>query len=186
MVTKARVSLEEYLALPQTKPYLELLDGEVVEKSMPGLAHSTLVARLIFELTLHLDQTREGRVETELRHLSRTDEWTFLPDISVTLADHIHAAPGGSEGPVETMPDFAIEVLSPDDQPGRVTRRIAHYMRAGVRLLWVIDPETEQVTVWEPGDVPRVIGGSEELSAAPVLPAFSVDLGSLFARLRRP
>ncbi|HXU24926.1 MAG TPA: Uma2 family endonuclease, partial [Tepidiformaceae bacterium] len=80
-------------------------------------------------------------------------------------------------------PDLAIEVLSPDDQPGRVSQKIAHYMASGVRLLWVIDPEDERITVWEPGKIPRDLAAPAVLSAAPVLAGFELDLAGLFAHL---
>lgn len=183
MVTKTRVSLSEYLALKECKPYLELIDGEVVQKSMPGLSHSTLVSELIMELGIYLRASGEARVETELRHIQRADEWVFMPDISVTLKSCISGTPAESHGLVEVLPDFAIEVLSPDDQPGRVSQRIAHYMGSGVRLLWVVDPEDERVTVWEPGKTPSDLAAPTVLSAAPVLPGFELDLAALFARL---
>lgn len=81
------------------------------------------------------------------------------------------------------MPDLAIEVLSLDDQPGRVSQKIAHYMSSGVRLLWVVDPEDERITVWEPGNPPQDLAAPAILSAAPVLPAFELDLAALFAHL---
>ena len=183
MVTKTRVSLAEYLAMKECKPYLELIDGEVVQKSMAGLSHSTMVIELITELRIYLRASGEGRVETELRHIEREDEWVFLPDISFTLKSRITGTPAESRGLVEVLPDLAIEVLSPDDQPGRVSQKIAHYMAAGVRLLWVIDPEAERVTVWQPGEAPRDLAAPAVLNAAPILAGFEVDLAALFASL---
>ena len=183
MVTKPRVSLAEYLAMEESKPYLELIDGDVVQKSMPGLKHSTMVVELITELRIYLRVSGEARVETELRHIERKAEWVFLPDISVTLKSRITGTPAETSGLVDVLPDFAIEVLSPDDQPGRITQRIAHYMGSGVSLLWVVDPEAERVTVWQPGQAPRDLAAPTILSAAPVLASFEVDLSALFARL---
>ena len=183
MVTKPRVSLAEYLAMEESKPYLELIDGDVVQKSMPGLKHSTMVTELIFELGTYLRSSAEARVETELRHMERKDDWVFLPDISVTLKSRITGTPAETSGLVDVLPDFAIEVLSPDDQPGRITQRIAHYMGSGVSLLWVVDPEAERLTVWQPGQAPCDLAAPAILSAAPVLASFEVDLSALFARL---
>src|SRR6185437_5132402 len=98
MVTKPRVSLAKYLAMEESKPYLELIDGEVVQKSMPGLKHSTMVVELITELRIYLRASGEARVETELRHIERKDEWVFLPDISVTLKSRISGTPAESAG----------------------------------------------------------------------------------------
>ena len=183
MATKTRVSLAQYLAMEECKPHLELIDGEVVQKSMPSYSHATLVSELVTELNNYVRRTHEARVTTEMRHLQRDDAWVFLPDIAVTLKTRLFASPSQLRGPVEVLPDLAVEVLSPDDQPGRLSQRIAHYMASGVRLLWVIDPETERVTVWEPGKTPRDLAAPAVLTAAPVLAGFDLDLAALFPRL---
>ncbi len=180
--TRTRVSLEEFLALPETKPYKELVDGEVVEKPIPAPVHSRLVPRIAASLIAHLDQSLEADVDSELRHADLDNEWVFLPDISVTKKGR-RPPPAEEEGPVETMPDLAIEVLSPDDQPGRITRRVSYYTRAGVTLLWIIDPVDESVTIFERGAPPRVARAPETLSAEPVLAGFTLDLAALFATL---
>lgn len=183
MTVRTRISLAAFLALPETKPYLELMDGEVIEKAMPNRKHGTLVAFLIRVLGNYLEQSREARIETEVRHLEDDEEWVFLPDVSVTLRSRTGPAIE-SEGPQEILPDLAIEVLSPDDRPGRLQRRIAHYMRSGVRILWVVDPIDEKVTVWEPGELPRDYEAPAILKAGPVLDAFELDLQALFDALR--
>ena len=90
----------------------------------------------------------------------------------------------GESQPIEVMPGFAIEVLSSDDRPGRIAQKIAQYMRAGIRLLWIVDPETEQVTAWSPDAPPLIATIGRTLDAAPVLEGFRVDLETLFGRVR--
>ena len=183
MISRTRVSLEEFISQPETRPYRELWDGEVVEKAMPSRPHSTLVRELLTELTLHLRANPIASADTELRHAEVESEWVFLPDVSVTLHSRRPGPPSEAKGPERVLPDFAIEVLSPDDRPGQLARRIASYMSAGVTLLWVVDPEDEQITVWERGAEPRLVAPGETLSAAPVLPGFSIDVERLFATL---
>ncbi|HMO54954.1 MAG TPA: Uma2 family endonuclease [Tepidiformaceae bacterium] len=186
MAIKTRVSLKDFLAQPERSepPYLELMDGEVYEKPMVGRRHSRIVTYLVARLYTYLERTGEAHVDTELRHAFMPDEWVFLPDISVTLRERQPLAPAeDDQGPVEVMPDFAIEVLSPGDQPGRITRRISHYLESGVRLLWVIDPEAEIITVFSPGQEPRNVVAPAKLSASPVLGDFELDLEALFASL---
>jgi Uma2 family endonuclease len=121
----------------------------------------------------------------ELRHLHRPEEWVFLPDIALTLRDRLAGVSfAGDSRPEEALPDFAVEVLSPGDRPGRVQLKVDHYMRAGIRLLWVVYPEEELVAVWEPGKPPRMAGSEGVLDASPVLPGFRVDLAELFGRVR--
>ena len=182
MVMKTRTTLEEYLLIPDSKPYHELMDGEVYEKPMPNRRHGKLVVFLIQALANYLERTREAEVVTEVRHHDTDDDWVFLPDINVTLRSRI--AGHSMEGLVTVLPDLAIEVLSPDDRPGRLHRRIEHYMRSGVPLVWVIDPEEERVTVWKPGEPMTSFAPPQTLSAAPVLEAFELDLEELFSRMR--
>ncbi len=183
--TKPRVSLEQFLAMEETKPYREYMDGEVIEKAMPNRPHGALVAELIIQLGIYLRLYDVAWLTTELRHLDTEGDWVFLPDVSVTLKSRQPAPPADTPGAIEVMPDFAIEVLSPDDRPGRTAQRIAYYMRAGVTLLWVIDPEDESVTVWERGAEPRAAHAPDMLEATAVLPGFAVDLEQLFATLHR-
>lgn len=186
MTVRTHTSLAEYLALPETKPYLELMDGEVIQKPMVNRNHSRMTTVLIQWLMNYLDRTGEGVVDTELRHGYTEEEWVFLPDVSVTLTHRLPFPPKDTpKGPFEVLPDLAIEVVSPDDQPGRLQSRIAHYMRSGVSLLWVVDPEAEKVTVWEPGEVPRDFLAPAKLNARPVLNSFELDLGELFGKLHR-
>lgn len=181
MATKTPMSLEAFLELEPCAPELELMDGEVVQKAMVGKAHSRLVRKLLQALANYGDEIGTIDVDTELRHLHREAQWVFIPDVSVTFQDRLAGYSFSENRPVEVLPDFAIEVLSPDDRPGRVTQKIAHYMQAGVPLLWVVDPEERQITVWRPDAAPHNVETSETLTAAPVLPDFSADLGELFA-----
>jgi Uma2 family endonuclease len=183
VVIKSRTTLEEYLALPDVKPYVELMDGEVFEKPMANRRHGRIVAYLIHLLQTYLDRTQEADVETEVRHHETDDDWVFLPDVSVTLRSRTMANPQ-MEGLVTVLPDLAIEVLSPDDRPGRLHRRIEHYMRSGVPLLWVVDPDEERVTIWRPGQPMSSASAPEKLSAEPVLQSFELDLEAMFARGR--
>lgn len=184
MTTRTRSSLDEYLSLEETKPYLEFIDGEVVARAMPNAAHAALTAEIIADLINYARIHTEWRVSNELRHLHRDDRWVFLPDVSVTSRAKLRVQGPGKPDPVEVMPDFAIEVLSPDDRPGVVMRRVAHYLQAGVRLLWLIDPDEEQITVWQPGESPKVVTPPATLSADTVLPGFEIDTVRLFASAR--
>ena len=39
-----------------------------------------------------------------------------------------------------TKPDLLIEILSPDDRPAEVLRKIADYLLAGIPHIWIVDP----------------------------------------------
>ena len=183
MATTVRVTLQQFLALPESKPYLELMDGEVCEKPMPNARHGELVAELIYLLKAYQRRNHMFRIVTEVRHADIEHEWVFLPDISVTLTARLAEIHGAGNGPMLVMPDIAIEVLSPEDRPGMIARRIAYYRRAGVALVWVVNPETESIRVWDSGHEPFEADSTLPLSAAPILPEFALDILALFAVL---
>ncbi len=181
MVIAHGLSLDEFLATEETTPYCEFVDGEVVEKPTPGPDHGFLVAEPNRLIGNHLSGSREGRVATELRHLDRAGNRVCLPDVSVHLRHHFPT--GQRRGPVESRPDMVIEVLSPDDQTGRVIEKVQFYLRLGVPITWVVDPEGEAVVVYRPGAEPdRFVAGSI-LGAEPVLVGFGLDLSELFSVL---
>lgn len=176
-----RMTFDEFLALPETKPYREFVRGEVFEKPMPNPDHSALVFELAGLLRDYLREHPEGRGGTELRHADRAEERVYLPDLNVTTGGR--AAPRGSTAPVEQAPEFAIEVLSPDDRATRILDKADFYMRSGVKLLWLVDPENESVTVYRPGEQPVMRHAPATIDAQPVLSDFHLDIGRLFAVL---
>lgn len=176
-----RVSIDEFLALPETEPPSELIDGEVVQKAMPNDDHGALTAWLIGQLFIHLQQLGRGRVVNEVRHADRTEGWVYLPDIEVRMTPRTSGR--GSSAPVDSPPDFAVEVLSPGDRTGKILERVSFYMRTGVSLLWLVDPIDERVTVCRPGESPMTFRIPALIAAAPVLTDFRLELAALFATL---
>jgi Uma2 family endonuclease len=45
------------------------------------------------------------------------------------------------EGHTRIAPDLAAEVMSPNDLAYEVDRKVKEYLAAGVRLVWVINPD---------------------------------------------
>jgi Uma2 family endonuclease len=120
-------------------------------------------------------------VVTEVRHLERSEERVYLPDVNVVLTANIpRSGETRRRGPLELTPDLAIEVLSPGDSAGRTLQRADFYMRAGVPLAWFVDPDTETVTIYKPGTQPRVHSAPDVIDALPVLREFALDLADLF------
>jgi Uma2 family endonuclease len=187
MATQTRLTRDEFLALPETKPYREFLAGEVIEKVAPDAAHGKIVIRLGQQIENSVEeQDAPLEVLTEVRHEDRAQDWIYLPDVSVTRRDRLPANwLERRQGPPRVTPDFAIEVLSPDDERDDVSTRIEQYMNAGLRLLWILDPETETVAVHEPGKAGRLYRAPDVLDAGPVFPQFRLDIGAFFDRIYR-
>ena len=184
MSTKTRLTLEEFLSMPETEPPSEYICGEVVQKVAPSWNHGLLVLEIGAMLRDYLRKSGEGFVNTELRHAARTEQRVYLPDVNVTLRQRAPRAPEQRRrGPIEVPPDIAIEVLSPDDAASRVLEKVDFYLRSGVRLVWLVDPDLETITVYRQGEAPRTHRAPETIDASPVLRDFHLDLAELFAAL---
>jgi Uma2 family endonuclease len=77
----------------------------------------------------------------------------------------------------EGLPALAVEVVPPDH---RIGNRIAEFLKAGIPLVWVIDPEARDVTVYRQGKDPQVFDATQELTGDDVLPDLRVPVAELF------
>lgn len=85
-----------------------------------------------------------------------------------------------TEGFCPIAPDLAIEVVSPNDAYREVEGKVDEYLRAGVRLVWVINPERELVRIHRADGTIAEVSGAGELSGEDVLPGFSAPVAKLF------
>jgi Uma2 family endonuclease len=73
-----------------------------------------------------------------------------------------------------------VEVVSPSDTFSDVMKKAQSYIAAGVRLVWVVDPETKQAHVFRPGKAMVTLAAQEALSGEDVLPGFALPLTEIF------
>jgi Uma2 family endonuclease len=80
------------------------------------------------------------------------------------------------------VPDLVAEVVSPSDTFSSVAEKVEDWLKAGVRLVWVIDPATQTVRVYRTGQPTQVLREQDTLSGEDVLPGFACKVSELFAR----
>lgn len=178
------MTLSEFLELPETEPPSEFVCGRIIPRPMPTFNHAALTSRLIGLFTIYLMRSAEAVVFDNLRHTDANEERAYLPDISVIRRDRLPRDPEQRRrGAVSTVPDLAIEVSSPDDRPSRIADKLVFYLRAGVPLTWIVDPDDRTVTVYRPGGSAITYSGDNVVGAEPVLPGFELKLTDLFSVL---
>jgi Uma2 family endonuclease len=80
----------------------------------------------------------------------------------------------------EVGPLPATEILSTNDRADQVTKTIHDYLRNGVSLVWLLDPEAREVTVYTRDNGPRLFGEKDSLTGGDVLPGLKVEVADLF------
>ena len=186
MVTATTMTLDEFLELPETEPASEFVCGRIIPRPMPTWFHSRLASRLATYFENYFASKDEGYSNVELRHAAHAEGRSYIPDVSVTRWEK--APPTLAErrrGAIEVLPDLAIEIISPDDRPTRVADKLAFYLRSGVPLIWIVDPDERTVSIYMPGQASRVLTVDDVIDARPVLSDFTLPLNLLFSALDR-
>jgi Uma2 family endonuclease len=181
MAMTSSLTLNQFHGLEETEPASEYACGEAFQKPMPNRHHAAIQLFVGAMLLSFLQRTGLGRAFTEFRCVfgPAGRERSYVPDISVVSRErlttdlHLHAAP-----------DLAIEILSPDQHLPRFLDKIQFYLLYGVRLVWIIDPATETVTVEAPGQEARMLHRGETLDGGDVMPGFSLAVDDVFAQMQ--
>lgn len=79
-------------------------------------------------------------------------------------------------------PDFVLELLSPSDNLSATQAKMQEYLNSGARLGWLLNPETRQVEIYQPGQPVEILQAPVTLSGEAVLPGFTIDLSWLWKR----
>jgi Uma2 family endonuclease len=106
-----------------------------------------------------------------------------LPDVAFVAWTTV---PGGrvpGEAIPDLAPDLAVEVLSASNTEKEMAIKRGHYFRAGVRLVWIIDPSDRTARVYTAPDRFTALDASGSLDGGDVLPGFALPLRDLFAEL---
>ena len=99
---------------------------------------------------------------------------SLVPDISVFRWDRIPIEPSGRvANRFDIHPDWAVEILSPDQRQMKVLSNLLHCSGHGTELGWLIDPEEESVLVIFPGQRVQLLRGTTPL---PVLNGMALEL----------
>jgi Uma2 family endonuclease len=76
-----------------------------------------------------------------------------------------------------------IEAVSPNDTAYEVEDKIAQWLGAGVRLVWIIYPETRRVQVHRADGTVTKLRSEEQLSGEDVIPGFQCQVAAIFQGL---
>ncbi|MFM7447251.1 MAG: Uma2 family endonuclease [Leptolyngbyaceae cyanobacterium] len=174
------LTLQEFLQLPETKPASEYIDGQIFQKPMPKGKHSLLQTQLSAVLNGALQPEQIAWAFSELR--CTFGQRSIIPDITVFTWSRIPCDTNGEiANTIETHPDWAIEILSPEQSQTRVTKTILHCLQHGCQLGWLIDPDEQTVLVYFPPDQLKIFDQSSDRLPTPSFAAtVNLTVGELF------
>lgn len=74
------------------------------------------------------------------------------------------------------VPDFIVELRSPDDRLSRLRPKMREWVENGASLAWLVDPERRAVEVYRPGREPETVVNPETISGEGPVEGFVLDL----------
>lgn len=180
--TGIRMTADELARLPDTGRRRELIEGELHDMAPAGGEHGLVSIEAAYHLRAFIDAHPEtgGAVfaaETGFR-LARDPDTVRAPDVAYVARERLARA--RVAGYPELAPDLVVEVVSPNDTAAAVQRKVADWLRAGARLVWVLYPATRTATVFQADGSARMLGTGDDLTGERVLPGFRCRLGDLF------
>lgn len=171
------MTAEELVHVSYPGEVTELVRGQLVVREPPGTRHGAIASRLTYVLADFVYRNRLGVVFAQNTgfQIESNPDTVRAPDAAF-LAES-RAAAIHDRGYACIAPDLVVEVLSPDDRTGEVRAKVADWLSAGVRLVWVIDPRRRAAHVYRPDG--SVSSGETRLDGEDVLPGFTCVVDDL-------
>lgn len=167
----------EQIRLPDKRT--ELVDGRLVVREPPSTEHGRIQANLAYFITDHVRRRELGVVfgqDTGFKIASKPDT-VRGPDLAFVSRERAAEIP--RRGYAALAPDFVAEILSPDDRPGEYVAKVARWLEAGTRLVWVIDPQRAEARVYRQDGSLTIVAQDESLDGETVFPGFSCLLSEV-------
>lgn len=182
--SKQKISLEEFLTLPETKPYSEYLNnGTIRQKPMPQGEHSIIQIELASLINKLGKSTKLVYALPELR--CTFGGKSIVPDISVFEWQRLLKTETGKIANKFTIPpDWVIEILSPEQSANQVINKIIFCLKQGTKLGWLIDTADESVMVFQPNQLPEIKLGEEIVTVLQCIPNWQLSVEQMFNWLK--
>ena len=179
-LTKATLTLDEFLSSPLASENYEFFDGELTQKMSPKRYHSRVTVKLSRLLDDWSENKGEVGIEWAVRLKRGGKDWCPLPDLlyvsfeklgNIILEDDACPIP----------PDLVIEVISPGQSFSDISEKAEAYLKAGVDRVWLIDTQVKKITVFYPDSPPETKQGNDSLGDE-LLPDLSLTSQYIFEK----
>ncbi len=159
----------------------ELIRGVFCETVSTGIEHGEIAGNFIIGIGTFVKPRKLGRVfgsDSGIR-LENGPDTVREPDVGFISAERL---PLGTRvtSYSEVVPDLVVEVISPSNSVREMYDRAHMWLRHGVVIVWVADPDTRTVDVYRQEGPIVTLGEDDNLDGAPVLPGFTLPVREVF------
>ena len=180
MTAPALLTADDLVRLQPPDKRTELVRGRMIVREPAGFRHGDVAMTISLLIGPFVKKHGLGRTfaaETGFKLFTNPDT-VRAPDVA--FVSHERIPDPIPRGFAPFAPDLAVEVLSPDDRPGEVLEKVADWLKAGTRLVWVIDPDRRSARVYREDGTISNLTDADALDGDDVLPGFTCTVGELF------
>lgn len=112
-------------------------------------------------------------------HIASDPDTVRAPDVAFVSRQRLPACE--PVGFFPGAPELAVEVVSPNDTASGVLSKAQDWLDAGCGAVWVVDPQTNTVTVYRTRKDIQVLTREDTLEGGDLLPGFRTGVEELFA-----
>lgn len=180
-----RLTLEEFLALPEGDVTYEFVNGEAVPKYKNDeigakFFHSSTTGALLILLSVWAKEKGRVVIEWAIKLIRNQQDWMPVPDLTYVSYQRL---------PVDWLldeacpvaPELAIEIISPGQTFGEIAEKAIDYLKAGVSRVWVVDTKARTITVFAPSSLP-INYRADGVITDDLLPELEITPNTIFQR----
>jgi Uma2 family endonuclease len=163
-------------------PRYEFIDGEILVTPSPNLVHQRIVLHLAMLIGPFVRAHRLGELVISPFDVRFGEETVFQPDLLVMTPADVQS--GHRDAARELL--LAVEVVSPGSARHDRVRKRPRYQERRVEELWLVDPESELLERWRPGDErPEILTDAVVWHPSAAGESLAIDLVELFRDAKR-
>ena len=175
-----KLTLEEFLKLPDLDESYELVEGEAIKKMSPKFFHSRLTASFWSELSSWSNDSGQVAIEWSVVLQRLGKDWVPVPDLLYVSHERL-AADWREDAPCPVLPELVIEIVSPDQTFNQLAQKAMDYLSAGIDRVWVVYPPMRSLTVFFADRPPETYRG-DRLITDELFPNLAVTSEQFFVK----
>lgn len=176
-------TLQDYYRLPGDRR-LELIDGVFYDMTASSSVHQLITGLIYAKMLAYAAEHDEGCMPVISPidvQLDRDDKTMVQPDV-IVVCDRNKI----NSRCVFGAPDFVAEVLSKSTKKKDMVIKLNKYLNAGVREYWLIDPDSQKITVYdfEHDNYPIIYGFDSPIPVAFQNGDYTIDFAEIYDYIR--
>ncbi len=151
--------------------------GTLIIMSPVGGESGEKEANYIADLVIWNRQTQLGKVFSSSTIFKLPHGGDRSPDAAWVALDRWHGLTQAQQKKFPPLcPDFVLELRSESDRLNPLQDKMQEYLNSGLRLGWLINPQDQQIEIYRPDQLVKVIDFPAKVSGEDVLPGFVLNV----------